>query len=140
MSNEIILDFCIWDFDDITHDDITHTLGLIPNKVYIKGQAINPKFPTKKADRNGWRFGSSIDKHSTFDEHMDKMLEIIEQKIDLFKPVCDKYYCEFSCALFIRYDNGESTPWLHLNSRYNKVLKLLNIEFDLDIYCLPNTI
>ena len=33
---------------------------------------------------------------------------------------------------------GEGTPSLHLNSRYNKIISLLDSEFDLDLYCLPN--
>lgn len=137
MRNEIILDFCIWGFDDITHEAITETLRIKPVRVYLKGQKINPNL-LPIAKRNGWRMCSPLDKYSSFEDQMDAMLDIIESKIDLFKPFCEKYYCEFSCALFIRYDNGESTPWIHLNSRYNKMLKELNIEFDLDIYCLPN--
>lgn len=79
-----------------------------------------------------------LSRYSSFDEQMNKMLDIIEQKIDLIKPLCQKYYCEFSCAIFICYDNGESTPSIHLNSRYNRILKDLDIEFDLDLYCLSN--
>ncbi|PWG82123.1 DUF4279 domain-containing protein [Pararcticibacter amylolyticus] len=52
----------------------------------------------------------------------------------LFKPLCEKYECEFSCALFVYFGNGESTPWVHLNSRYNKLIKELDIEFDIDLY------
>jgi len=136
-KNEIILDFCIWDFNDITPDDITRTLGIQPVKVYIKGQKTNPNFLTL-AKRNGWRMGSALDKHASFEDQMNAMLNVIESKIDLFKPLCEKYYCEFSCALFIYFDNEESTPWVHLNSRYNRLIKELNIEFDLDLYCRPN--
>jgi hypothetical protein len=69
---------------------------------------------------------------------MNALLDIIEPKLDLFKLFGPKYYCEFSCALFISYDNEESTPWVHLNSRYNRLIKELNAEFDVDIYRLPD--
>lgn len=137
MKNEIILDFCIWEFEDITHDDITRMLGIQPIKVYIKGQKKSLK-PSNFTKQNGWRMGSTLDKYTSFEDQMNAMLDIIESKIDLFRLLSKKYYCEFSCALFIYYNNGESTPWVHLNSRYNRIIKELNIEFDVDIYCLPN--
>ncbi len=98
MRNEIVLDFCIWDFDNITHDDITSRLGIQPNKIYVKGLSVNPKFPLKKANKNGWRMGTSLDRYSSFEDQMNQLLDVIELKIDLFKPLCEEYYCEFSCA------------------------------------------
>ncbi|MBN9299940.1 MAG: DUF4279 domain-containing protein [Filimonas sp.] len=137
MKNEIHLEFCIWGFDDISHEEISKTLGIKPSKIYVKGEPVNPKFPLKKASKNGWRMRIEEDAYASFENQMDKMLDVIEQKKALFEIFCSKYYCEFSCALFIRYNNGESTPWIHLTSRYNELVKKLNIEFDFDIYCLP---
>jgi len=137
MKNEVVLSFVIADFDDIGHEEITKTLGIIPSRIYIKGQKKNPNF-SGLSKRNRWIMGSSLDKYASFEDQMNEMLDIIESKIDLFRPFCEKYHCEFSCAIFIRYDNEESTPSVHLNSRYNRVIKELNIEFDVDLYCLPN--
>jgi hypothetical protein len=137
MKHEIFLDFCIWKYEDINADEITHTLGIKPSKIYIKGEKTSPKLSIL-AKENGWRMSSGMDKHSSFEEHLDAILNIIEPKINLFKPFCDKYYCEFACAIYIRYNNEESIPWLHLNDRYNNLIKSLKIEFDLDLYCLPN--
>jgi uncharacterized protein DUF4279 len=137
MKNEIYLDFTIADFDDITHDEITQRLDIVPTKIYLKGQRLNSQF-TGISKRNRWLMGSGLDKHASFKDKMNSMLDIIESKIDLFKPFCEKYYCEFSCAIFIRYDNDESTPSIHLDARYNQLMKKLNIEFDVDLYCLPN--
>jgi hypothetical protein len=138
MKNEVVLDFCIWEFDDITHEELTHKIGVEPVKVWVKGQPVNPKMPARLAKKNGWRMSSGLDKYSTFEDQMDSLLTILEGKLDVFKSICDKYYCEFSCALTVYAGNGESTPWVHLNSRYNKLIKELNIEFDLDLYCWPN--
>ena len=141
MRNEVILDFCIWDFNDITSDDITRILGIQPVKVYLKGEKRNPQNPTSTVviKKNGWRMRSTLDKYSTFEDQMNAMLDVIESKIDLFRPLCERYFAEFSCAIFIRYDNGESTPSVHLNAKYNRLIKELNIEFDIDLYCLPNS-
>lgn len=137
MKNEVILDFCIWGVEDITPDYITQVLGIQPVKIYLKGEKTNPKLSLLEK-KNGWRMGSSLNKYTPFEEQMNAMIDIIEAKKELFKMFCEKYYCEFSCAVYIRYDNGESIPSVHLNSRYNKLIGQLNIEFDLDIYCLPN--
>ncbi len=140
MKNEVTLDFRICDFEDITASQITNILNIQPTKIYIKGQKRNPENINSKSvlKSNIWIMGSSLSGESSFEDQMNSLLDVIESKLDLFKPLCNKYYCEFSCALFIRYDNDESTPWIHLGDRYNKLIKELNIEFDVDIYCLPN--
>jgi hypothetical protein len=137
MKNEVYLDFIIADFEDITHEDITQTLNINPAWVHVKGQKRNPKFAIISKN-NVWSMSSGLDKYASFEDQMNAMLDVIESKIELFRPFCEKYYCEFSCAIYIRYDNEESTPWVHLNTRYNRLLKELNIEFDVDLYCLPN--
>jgi hypothetical protein len=138
MRNEVVLDFCIWDFNDVTHDYITEQLGIMPIKLHLKGSPINPKFSQRVAKKNRWIMSCGLDKYASFESQMEAMLNLIEPKIDLFRPFCDKYYCEFSCAIFIRYDNEESTPSVHLDARYNRLIKELKIEFDVDLYCLPN--
>jgi hypothetical protein len=139
MKNEVYLDFTIADFDDIDHEEITRQLGISPKEIYVKGEKRNPDSPVGTLiRRNRWIMGSSLNEHATFEDQMNALLDIIEPRIDLFRPFCDKYYCGFSCAIFIRYDNDEGTPWVHLDKRYNKLLKELDIEFDLDLYCLPN--
>ena len=140
MKNEVILRFCIWDFNDITHDEISQTLKINPFKIYIKGQKRNPRHSESMAlvKKNGWIMDSTLDKHSSFEDQMNAILDIIEPKIELFRPICEKYFCEFSCAIIVRYDNNESTPSVHLDARYNRLIKELNIEFDIDLYCLPN--
>jgi len=80
-----------------------------------------------------------LDKYASFESQLSALLDIIEAKIDLFRPLCEKYYCEFACGVFIRYDNDESTPSLHLDARYTRLVRELNIEFDIDLYCFSNS-
>lgn len=138
MRNEIYLDFVIADFEDITHEEITQRLGMNPRKVYVKGAK---KHPDSKSEalikRNRWVFGSSLDKHLTFEEHLNAMLDLLEPKIALLKPLCEKYNCFFSCAVFIDTDDSVSTPSLYLDWRYNKLTRELKLDFDFDLYCLP---
>lgn len=138
MRNEIYLDFVVADFEDITHDEISQRLGMNPRKVYVKGAK---KHPDSHAEtlikRSRWLIGSSLGKHLTFEEHLNAMLDLLEPKIDLLKPLCEKYNCFFSCAVFIDTDDSVSTPSLYLNWRYNKLTRELKLDFDFDLYCLP---
>jgi len=141
MKNEVILSFCIWDFNDITHKEINYLLGIDPYKIYVKGQKKNSGNynSIELIKENGWIMRPPLDQFSSFEDQMNSLMGIIESKMNNFRIICEKYYCEFSCAVFIRFDNGESTPSVHLTARYNQLIKQLNIEFDLDLYCLPNS-
>lgn len=136
MKNEIVLKFGIWGFTDITHTDITKSMGLNPSKVYIKGERKNPKFPAL-AKENGWVLEPACDQYSSFETQLKKLLQIIESRIDIVKSYSLKYTCEISCVVYIYFENGESIPSIHLSSDYNNIIRELNLEFDIDIYCLP---
>lgn len=136
-KNEIVLRFCVWDFNDITHAELTERFGINPSSVHVKGEAMNPKFSQRLAKENGWILDATTDKFTSFEEQMHFLLDILELRKELLKPVCDKYYCEFSLALYI-YSDEESTPSVHLSSRYHDLAKELKFEFDLDLYCLQN--
>jgi len=133
MKNEVDLNFVVFDFNDISHADITKMIGVSPSKIYVKGEPKNLKVKSL-AKYNVWMMGSGKDKYATFDDQMNAILDIFEDKIDVFINLTEKYYCEFSCAIFTYYGNEESTPWIHLNKRYNTITKKLNVEFDIDLY------
>ena len=141
MKHQVYLNFVISDYEDITHDDISHALGMKPYKVYVKGEKRNPNSSSDTPilwKFNRWIMAAPLDEYCTFEDQMNATLDIIESKIDLFKPFCEKYRCEFSCAIYLRYDNGESIPSVYLGSRYNSLIKQLNIGFDIDLYTFPN--
>ena len=141
MKHQIYLNFVIADFEDATHEEISRKLGIEPFRIYLKGQKKNPNSSSANpvvVTMNRWIMKSQLDEYSSFDAHMNAMLDIIEPKIDLFRPFCEKYSCDFTCALYLRYDNGESMPSIYLNARYNRLIKELNIGFDVDIYCFQN--
>ena len=138
-KNQIILRFSIHNFDDISHDEITHLLDIKPSHLRIKGQKKNPKnSESSLIESNSWSMDSGLDKYADFDEQMSSLLDILESKKDILKPICEKYRCEISCGMYVYFGNDESTPWVHMDARYNKLTRELNIEFDLDLYVLPN--
>ncbi|QHS54488.1 DUF4279 domain-containing protein [Mucilaginibacter sp. 14171R-50] len=133
--NEVDLRLIIIDFEDITHDDITLMTGVKPTYIRTKGQPRNPKqVDSPLWPNNLWSMNSGLGVHASFEDQMNRLLDIIENNIEVFNNLCSKYYCEFACALMVYKDNGESTPSVHLDERYNQVVKTLNIEFDIDLY------
>lgn len=45
---------------------------------------------------------SELDEFSTFENHLNAILDIIEPRINLFKPFCEKYRSEFRCTIYLR--------------------------------------
>jgi len=136
-KNQVKLSFCIWNFEHVSHLDISKILDLLPEKIYVRGEKLNPHNSdpnSPKIINNGWLLGSGLDEHAAFEDQMNSLLDILEPRVEILKPLCSKYYCEFSCGLFVYRDNGESTPSVHLNGRYNNFIKELNVEFDVDLY------
>jgi hypothetical protein len=137
-KNRLILTFIIYDFDDLSHDEISQMVGIQPTFARSKGEKKNPGNPDSPLFKNNrWGIDSGIDQHSNFDDHMNALLDIIEPRLDILRSLCSKYYCEISCGMFVYFDNGESTPWVHLDARYNRINAALKMEFDLDLYVLP---
>jgi len=133
--NKVDLRLIICDFNDIDHAEITKLTGITPVYFRIKGEKRNPQNPDSPLwENNLWSMNSGLDEFADFDAQLTALLNIIESKIDVFKPLCLKYYSEFACAVFTYKNNDESTPWVHLGSRYNKIAAELNCEFDLDLY------
>lgn len=132
IKNEVNLSICIWEFEDVKHDQISKSLQLEPYKIYTKGKRINPKLP-KIAKYNGWIYRAASANKGSFEEQMNDILDVLEPKIEILKSYSKKYLCEFSCAIFL-HNNEESTPWIHLDKRYHEFAKKVDIEFDFDIY------
>lgn len=134
-KNEIFLDFRICDFNDITHEQISKIIELEPTFILKKG---TKKYPdntesTVTFKENVWIYRIDISGENSFEIQLTSLLNIIEPRINLLKPLCEKYYSEFSCAVFIN-NNEESTPSIFLDRNYNTIIKELNSEFDLDLY------
>jgi hypothetical protein len=136
--NNMYFDFCIWNYEDITHEDITKLLNINPTMIYIKGKPMNPKMKIL-AKKNGWRIDNPLDNKSLFEDQLNAMLDLLEPKIEILQMLSKKYGCEyeFSLAIFI-YNRKESTPWVHLTPRYNEFIRQVEVEFDLDLYCPPD--
>ncbi|WP_158223370.1 DUF4279 domain-containing protein [Mucilaginibacter sp. MD40] len=134
-SNVVDLRLLIVDFDDINHDEISEMTGQVPTYIRVKGQPRNLKRPDSPVwPNNLWSIDSGLSMHASFEDQMSTLLNIIEDNRAAFENLCSKYYSEFACAIKVYKGNGESTPWVHLYNRYNKIARELKIEFDVDLY------
>jgi len=136
-KNHVTVRFCIWGFEDISHDEISKDLGVTPIKQYYKGQRNNSNY-SGLAKENGWLYEPKTLPDETFDEQMSSLLNFIENNEETLIAFSNKYFCEISCAVFIYCDIEESTPSIHLDAKYNQVVKKLNLDFDVDLYCLQS--
>ncbi len=135
IKNDLSLRFSIWDFEDTTCDEITESLNLKPFKTYRKGIRVNEK-SHKLSERNGWIYGTPYHNENDFNQQMKMILDALEPKLNILKGYSKKYYCEFSCALFLN-NREESVPWIHLDKRYMSFIREVDVEFDFDIYYPP---
>lgn len=134
-SNKVEVYLEISEFEDLTHAQISQLLGLEASKVYIKGQAVNPK-AGRLAPYNRWLlFGYDPDQpRPLFEEQVDALMAQVMPRLAAFQALCHRYSCELKCAVMAYAGNGESTPSVYLERRHLEWLHALKAEFDVDIY------
>ncbi|WP_211245441.1 DUF4279 domain-containing protein [Sphingobacterium alkalisoli] len=115
--------------------EISRSLELDPQKVYVKGEPMSINNP-RKSKNNGWIYGTSYDNRASFEEQLNKILDVLEPKMSILKGYAKKYECEFSCAIFLLEDLP-SNPVIKFNQRYNDFVREVDAEFDFDIYYPP---
>jgi len=132
MKHDLNLRFCIWQYEDITHEKITDELGLTPHRTFVKGKPVNPKV-TRLAKNNVWIYGTPYQNEDDFMAQLDKILDVLEPKIPILRKYAKKYSCVFSCAIFIN-NKEESAPRIYLDKRYNAFIREVDAIFDVEIY------
>ena len=135
-KHEIILYLRIMEFD-CDPDEITSALGVMPSKVWRKGELMNDYSP-RIYKRNGWRIDSGVDRYRDFNDHLQALFDIIEPNVEAFKAVCSQYYTDLSCAVYMYHSEEESSiPWIHFDKRATRILGMIGAEIDFDMYTLP---
>ncbi|UOQ97346.1 DUF4279 domain-containing protein [Hymenobacter sp. 5317J-9] len=137
MKNEIDVRLCFWEFEDLPPEAITEMLGVEPTKVMRQGEPRGPK-GLRVWPYNGWVWEASADKSVPFEDQCTTVLDLLVAHRDAVLSFCHRCTPELSCALRVYVDNGESTPSVHLNTRYHALASEFNLSFDLDLYCMPN--
>ena len=134
-QNEIYVKLRIVEFD-CDPEDITIDLRTQPTRTWLKGQLSTPKGGVK-LKYNGWALSSSADKHAEFKDHIKALLDRIQPNIERFERICNQYYTELSCAVYIYYGDESDRPWINFTKEELHLLDRLGAEIDFDIYTLP---
>lgn len=130
--HEVKVDFRIVGFD-CTAEEITEILGVSPSRVYLKGEKVSTKSFVERKE-NIWLLESTSNSNLDLESHLENLSQKIKPYLDSFKIVCEKYYCEFSCCLYLDKDSDDSIPSVHLDKAFTVLLKELNAETDIDIF------
>ncbi|MEZ0453790.1 DUF4279 domain-containing protein [Sphingobacterium thalpophilum] len=131
MRNEINVSFCICDYDDITHQQISNELGLIASNVSHAKDLESKAVSKKKEDK--WVYGTPYGNMENFGEQMEKILDALEPKVSVLEKFARKYTCKFRVVIFLR-NREESTPWFFLEKRYNAFIKKIDAVLDIEVY------
>ncbi|MGN7784997.1 DUF4279 domain-containing protein [Niabella sp. 22666] len=133
--HEIKVDFRIVDFD-CSVEEITSTVGINPTKVYVKGEYVTVGKSRRLRKENMWILESQSNDTLSLETHLEELAEKIKPHFDMFKLVCNKYYSEFACRIYLKKVSEESIPSVHLSADFTKLLSQLSSELDIDIYML----
>lgn len=133
--------FGIHEYDDITAEEITDIIQLSPTHVFVKGTPVREGSP-KIARVNAWKYevdGLNREEYESFNKQIDALFEILSDRKELLKPLCDKYEIEISCVLYLDTTSGvTSTPIVHIEKKWSELTAYLNIEWDFDIICVSD--
>jgi hypothetical protein len=89
-----------------------------PYKILKKGEKrFTPASSSAVWPFNRWIMPSALDEYASLEDQLNATLDKIEPKIDIFKPICEKYRCTFVCAIYLIDNNGESLPRVYLELR-----------------------
>ncbi|MCB9045465.1 MAG: DUF4279 domain-containing protein [Chitinophagales bacterium] len=141
-ANKIAVSFGIWEFEDFAPQAITDETGLTPSYIRTKNEPIKPG-GKRLAKENGWIIKApEVDYQDAFpsiEYQLDALIELLKPKMNILKKFCDKYYSEFSIALYVYTDANESTPIVHFTKEQLKFIADLRSACDIDIILLAET-
>lgn len=131
--HKVEADFRIFGFEE-SIDDINRKIGIQPTRYHMKGEIISPK-SGKLYKENVWILDAPFRINVTDVE--DCFMDIVQKlrpSINEVKAICEKYYSEFSCRIFLESNSEYSVPSLHFQKSFIEILGLLNSELDIDVY------
>jgi len=133
--HKVDLRVCIWGFENISHNELSHALGVKPTKSYFKNELKNPK-STVAAKENGWIWSAKEEKeNSSFYEQLQRVKQLLSTKIDFLSTISKSCLLELSCAVFLNVHNeNDSLPSIHLAKEDLDFFGDIKMEFDIDLY------
>ncbi len=111
--------------------EISEALNSEPTHSHKKGDPVSKRNPEgAKRNENLWVLESGIDSSEPLDGHIEKLVEIIERKLDAFKILLQK--CEIDIFCGFSSENGQGG--FVITSDLMKRLTIIPIDIVLDLY------
>lgn len=140
-KHEIYVSFGLFDFTEMTPDELTEFLDIKPVFIRTIGHPIK-QGSTILADANAWKTESpltAVSVHLPLKDKLDALISVLKPKKEQLKLLCDKHYSEFSFTLYIYTDSDESTPPVYLEKEQINFINYLGSECDFDIILVSDT-
>lgn len=128
------ISYCIWEYEDITAEEISDLIGISPSKVFIKGMPMGSGAKIL-ARNNAWIFESPAvieNQMATFDEQIAQLFKVLEGKKNILRELGEKYSCEISCGIYLD-RKGRETPPTYFEERHVELMAFIKTALNFDI-------
>jgi hypothetical protein len=120
--------------EDLDPDKRTARTGIEPTGSHRKGDSTRSthRHPNLRYPRGMWRVDSPLPRNAHFEDHLERLLDIVEPAIPVWRQLADQEMeIRLSCGLFLdRFNRGAELP-----ARTMQRLGALGVRLGLDIYC-----
>lgn len=120
--------------DNFNPDHVTKKLGILPTKIYRKGESIGNS--GNKIKFSGWYLYSDKINNLFVNELVEDVVEKLFEKIDIINSLKMEFQLSsiLETVLYIDENEDVSTPVIGHNLRTIEFLFKTNTETDIDIY------
>ncbi len=135
---QVELSYNIWEYEDITAEELTELIGLTPSTVFRIGLPIRPNVP-RLSRHNAWMYKSPVlagNPDALFEEQLAALFEVLENKKHILQPLGRKYACEISCGIYIDCVNDVSTPATYLEKWHIELMAFIGAALNFDMILL----
>lgn len=129
MGNEIKVRYSLSGFK-CDPEEITRLVGLRPSKTWRMGDLIEGTI--RRDAENGWRIDSGLPNSSSLEEHLDRLLTLLEDKKENIAALAESCYSEVSCIVYAI----DYVPALTFEKEHLRRIVALGACIDIDLYCM----
>jgi hypothetical protein len=111
-------------------EEITNQTGISPSETWCKGE-LKPRTTMQYKD-NGWELKSGLPLEASLADHVNFLLSAVGPAREQLMSFTKKYYSELACAVYF----SEGSPEIHFDNDLLRQIAEMNLNIDLDIYCI----
>ena len=118
--------------DNVDSEVITSKIGLQPSRSHLKGELVTA-YPGRVYPTGLWSFDSTISHHSSFEDHLINLLDVMESKASVIQELKGLgMQPNFYCGYFVGQETIES--YIKLGIDTLERMARIGVSLDLHIY------